>query len=55
MIRPIHASTGRVLADATVLHSGRTTATAECRVTAEDTGKLPGPRHHHVRGVRFKG
>jgi uncharacterized protein (TIGR00369 family) len=40
MIRPIHASTGRVLADATVLHSGRTTATAECRVIAEETGKL---------------
>ena len=40
MVRPIHATTGRVVADATVLHSGRTTATAECRVTAEETGKL---------------
>jgi len=40
MVRPIHASTGRVLAEATVLHSGRTTATAEVKVTAEQTGKL---------------
>lgn len=40
MVRPIHASTGRVLATATVLHSGRTTATAECAVTAAETGKL---------------
>ena len=40
MIRPIHAATGRVLAEATVLHSGRTTATAEVKVTAAETGKL---------------
>jgi uncharacterized protein (TIGR00369 family) len=40
MIRPIHATTGRVLAEATVLHSGRTTATAEVKVTAAETGKL---------------
>jgi uncharacterized protein (TIGR00369 family) len=40
MIRPIHASTGRVLAEATVLHSGRTTATAEAKAVSEETGKL---------------
>lgn len=40
MVRPIHADTGRVLAEATVLHSGRTTATAEVKVAAEATGKL---------------
>ncbi len=40
MVRPIQASTGRVLADARVLHTGRTTATAEAKVIAEETGKL---------------
>jgi uncharacterized protein (TIGR00369 family) len=40
MIRPIHTATGRVLAEAVVLHSGRTTATAEVKVTAAETGKL---------------
>lgn len=40
MIRPIQASTGRVLAEATVLHSGRTTATAEGKAVSAETGKL---------------
>jgi len=38
--RPILLDTGRVLAEGTVVHRGRKLATAEARVTAEDTGKL---------------
>ena len=38
--RPITKDTGRVVCEATVLHRGRTTATAEGRVYAEDGGKL---------------
>ena len=40
MVRPILAETGPVLATAEVLHSGRTTATAEGRLVAQETGKL---------------
>lgn len=38
--RPITRDTGRVLAEGTVIHRGGRVATAEGRVTAEDTGKL---------------
>src|SRR4051794_41724375 len=38
--RAITADTGRVLCEATLIHRGRTVATAEGRVTAEATGKL---------------
>ena len=39
-VRPMTRDTGRVLAEATVLHRGSRVATAEGRVFAEDTGKL---------------
>jgi uncharacterized protein (TIGR00369 family) len=39
-IRAMNADTGRVLARASVVHSGRRHATAEGRVEAEATGKL---------------
>ena len=39
-VRPMTRDTGRVLAEATVLHRGGRVATAEGRVYAEDTGKL---------------
>src|ERR687888_3883 len=38
--RPITGETGRVVCEGTVVHRGRTIATAEGRVTAQDTGKL---------------
>jgi uncharacterized protein (TIGR00369 family) len=38
--RPMTRDTGRVLAEANVVHRGRTVATAEGRVFAEDSGKL---------------
>jgi uncharacterized protein (TIGR00369 family) len=38
--RAITRDTGRVLCEASVIHRGRTVATAEGRVTAEATGKL---------------
>jgi uncharacterized protein (TIGR00369 family) len=38
--RPITRDTGRVLCEGTVVHRGRTVATAEARVVAEATGKL---------------
>jgi uncharacterized protein (TIGR00369 family) len=38
--RPMTRDTGRVLCEAKVVHAGRTVATAEGRVFAEDTGKL---------------
>ena len=38
--RPMTRDTGRVLCEARVVHGGRTVATAEGRVFAEDTGKL---------------
>jgi uncharacterized protein (TIGR00369 family) len=38
--RAITGDTGRVVCEGTVIHRGRTIATAEGRVTAEDTGKL---------------
>jgi uncharacterized protein (TIGR00369 family) len=38
--RPITADTGRILCEGTVVHGGRTIATAEGRVIAEETGKL---------------
>ena len=38
--RAITRETGRVLCEASVIHRGRTVATAEGRVTAEQTGKL---------------
>lgn len=39
-IRPITPATGRVIAEATAIHVGRTTATAEARLTRESDGKL---------------
>jgi uncharacterized protein (TIGR00369 family) len=39
-VRPIERETGRVLCEGTVVHRGRRQATAEARLTAEDTGKL---------------
>lgn len=39
-VRPMTRDTGRVLAEATVLHSGGRVATADGKVFAEDTGKL---------------
>jgi uncharacterized protein (TIGR00369 family) len=39
-LRPISRDTGRVLCEGTVVHRGRRQATAEGRLTAEDTGKL---------------
>jgi uncharacterized protein (TIGR00369 family) len=39
-VRAIGADTGRVLADASVVHSGRRLATAEGRLYAESSGKL---------------
>jgi uncharacterized protein (TIGR00369 family) len=38
--RPITGDTGRVVCEGTLIHRGRTVATAEGRVIAEDTGKL---------------
>jgi uncharacterized protein (TIGR00369 family) len=38
--RAITSGTGRVLCEGTVVHRGRTIATAEGRVIAEETGKL---------------
>jgi uncharacterized protein (TIGR00369 family) len=38
--RAITRDTGRVVCDASLIHRGRTVATAEGRVTAERTGKL---------------
>jgi uncharacterized protein (TIGR00369 family) len=39
-VRPIERETGRVLCEGTVVHRGRRQATAEARLTAEDSGKL---------------
>jgi uncharacterized protein (TIGR00369 family) len=39
-LRPISRDTGRVRCEGTVVHRGRRQATAEARLTAEDTGKL---------------
>ncbi|HVX33037.1 MAG TPA: PaaI family thioesterase [Solirubrobacterales bacterium] len=39
-LRPIGSDAGRVLCEGTVVHRGRRQATAEARLTAEDTGKL---------------
>ena len=38
--RPMTRETGRVVCEANVVHRGRTVATAEGRVFAEDSGKL---------------
>ncbi len=38
--RPITRDTGRIVCEGTVIHRGRTVATAEGRVWAEGTGKL---------------
>ena len=38
--RAITRDTGRVVCEGTVIHGGRTVATADGRVVAEDTGKL---------------
>ena len=38
--RAITRDTGRIVCEANVIHRGRTVATAEGRVIAEDTGKL---------------
>src|SRR3954453_10755727 len=39
-VRAITRDTGRILCEATLIHRGRTVATAEGRITAEATGKL---------------
>jgi uncharacterized protein (TIGR00369 family) len=39
-LRPISRDTGRILCEGVVLHRGRKQATAEARLTAEDSGKL---------------
>lgn len=39
-LRPITRDTGRVLCEGVVIHRGRRQATAEARLTAEETGKL---------------
>jgi uncharacterized protein (TIGR00369 family) len=39
-VRPITRETGRVRAEAEVVHRGRTQATAEARLVAVDSGKL---------------
>jgi uncharacterized protein (TIGR00369 family) len=39
-IRPIVPSTGRIICEADAIHVGRTTATAEARLTRERDGKL---------------
>ena len=39
-VRPITRDTGRVRAEAEVVHRGRTQATAEARLVAAETGKL---------------
>jgi len=39
-VRPITRETGRVLAEAEVVHRGRRQATAEARLIAEETGKV---------------
>jgi uncharacterized protein (TIGR00369 family) len=39
-VRPVTADTGRLTATGTVLHAGRSHATAEGRIEAEATGKL---------------
>lgn len=39
-LRPMMADTGRVIATATAVHTGRRQATAEGRIEAEATGKL---------------
>jgi acyl-coenzyme A thioesterase PaaI-like protein len=38
--RGITLDTGRIVAEGTVVHGGRRLATAEGRLTAQDTGKL---------------
>lgn len=38
--RPMTSETGRVICEAEIVHRGRTVATAEGRVFAEDSGKL---------------
>jgi uncharacterized protein (TIGR00369 family) len=40
LVRAITPATGAVLAEGTVVHAGRRTATAEARLTAEDGGAL---------------
>ena len=40
LVRGITPATGPVLAEGTVVHAGRRTATAEARLTQESTGKL---------------
>lgn len=39
-VRPMSHATGRVLCTGEVIHRGGTIATAEARITSEDTGKL---------------
>jgi len=39
-VRPITADTGRIMCEGVVVHRGKSTATAEGRVWAEETGKL---------------
>ena len=39
-MRPISRDTGRVICEANVIYRGRRQATAEAKLTADDTGKL---------------
>ena len=39
-VRPLTADTGRILCEGVVVHRGRSTATTEGRVWAEESGKL---------------
>jgi uncharacterized protein (TIGR00369 family) len=39
-LRPISRDTGRIRCEGTVIHRGRKQATAEARLTAEESGKL---------------
>jgi uncharacterized protein (TIGR00369 family) len=40
LVRPITAATGPLLAEGSVIHGGRTTATAEGRLTGAEDGRL---------------
>lgn len=40
LVRPVYSDTQPLRCEGTVIHTGRTTATAEARVTGKDDGKL---------------
>ena len=54
-VRPITRDTGRVLCEGDVLYRGRRQATAEARLTAEETGKLLAYRHLDPDDLRRPG